>query len=121
MATETVANDAVFINLSIALFCLVANGFYVAAEFAIVKCKPLRIDQLANENAFGGKLARHILNFQENYLACCQLGITMASLGLGWVGEPTVAILIEPVLGNILPEHLIHFVAFMIGFITFMD
>jgi CBS domain containing-hemolysin-like protein len=47
MATETVANDAVFINLAIALFCLVANGFYVAAEFAIVKCKPLRIDQLS--------------------------------------------------------------------------
>ena len=119
MATETVADDAVFINLAIAFFCLVANGFYVAAEFAIVKCKPLRIDQLANENAFAGKLARHILNFQENYLACCQLGITMASLGLGWVGEPTVAALIEPVLGNFLPEHLIHFVAFMIGFITF--
>ena len=65
MATETVANDAVFINLAIAFFCLVANGFYVAAEFAIVKCKPLRIDQLANENAFAGKLARHILNFQD--------------------------------------------------------
>ena len=107
------------INLSIALFCLVANGFYVAAEFAIVKCKPLRISQMADENQFAARLCRRILKYQENYLACCQLGITMASLGLGWVGEPTVAALIEPVLGNFLPPHLIHFVAFMIGFITF--
>ena len=119
MAAESMGHDGTLLNLGIAFFCLVANGFYVAAEFAIVKCKPLRIEQMAAENQFAARLCKHILTVQENYLACCQLGITMASLGLGWVGEPTVAALIEPVLGNYLPEHLIHFVAFMIGFITF--
>jgi CBS domain containing-hemolysin-like protein len=106
-------------NLLIAFFCLVANGFYVAAEFAIVKTKPLRIQQLASEDKFGAKLSQYILKYQENYLACCQLGITMASLGLGWVGEPTVAALLEPVLANVLPPDLIHLVAFLIGFVIF--
>ena len=86
------------INLLLAVFLLAANAFFVAAEFALVKSRGFRIDALAEENQFGARLVQRILRNIEAYLACCQLGITMASLGLGWVGEPTVAALLHPVL-----------------------
>src|SRR5688572_22143792 len=56
----------------------------------------------------------------EAYLACCQLGITMASLGLGWVGEPTVAALLHPILTPLgMPQSALHFTSFLIGFLVF--
>ena len=56
----------------------------------------------------------------EAYLACCQLGITMASLGLGWVGEPTVSALLHPILAPLgMPESALHFTSFMVGFLVF--
>ncbi len=70
---------------------LIANGFYVAAEFALVKARGSRIESLAAEGSASAKLAVRIQANLEAYLAACQLGITMASLGLGWVGEPAVA------------------------------
>jgi CBS domain containing-hemolysin-like protein len=88
--------NATVLNLLLAAFLLFANGFYVAAEFALVKSKRFRIDAMAAEGRFGAKLSQEILNNIEAYLACCQLGITMASLGLGWVGEPTVSAIIRP-------------------------
>ena len=67
---------------------LAANAFYVAAEFALVKSRGFRIDALAEEKRFGAALSQRILNNLEAYLACCQLGITMASLGLaGWASR----------------------------------
>lgn len=75
---------------------------------------------MAAENRFGARLSQEILNNIEAYLACCQLGITMASLGLGWVGEPTVAALLEPLLVPLgMPEQTIHLTAFLIGFLVF--
>ena len=79
-------------------FLLAANAFYVAAEFALVKSRGFRIDAMAEQNRFGARLLKMMLGNVEAYLACCQLGITMASLGLGWVGEPTVSALLTPVL-----------------------
>lgn len=112
-------NDTVF-NLSLAAFLLFANGFYVAAEFALVKAKGYRIDSMAEEGRFGARLTQDILKNIEAYLACCQLGITMASLGLGWVGEPTVAAILEPLLLPLgMSPETVHFTAFMIGFLTF--
>ena len=102
------------LSLLLAVFLLAANAFFVAAEFALVKTRGFRIDALAEENRFGARLTQHILKNIESYLACCQLGITMASLGLGWVGEPTVAALLEPVLdaarhaGDGAPLHRLH-------------
>ncbi len=65
-------------------------------------------------------LVQRILQNIESYLACCQLGITMASLGLGWVGEPAVAALLEPVLAPLgMPERALHLTAFFIGFLAF--
>jgi CBS domain containing-hemolysin-like protein len=108
------------VNLSIAVLLLAANAFYVAAEFALVKAKGYRINMLAEENAFGARLVQKMMGNIEAYLACCQLGITMASLGLGWVGEPTVAALLHPVLVPLgMSEPALHLTSFIIGFLLF--
>jgi CBS domain containing-hemolysin-like protein len=108
------------LNLLLAAFLLAANGFYVAAEFALVKTKGFRMDAMAAEGQVGAVLSQHLLKNIEAYLACCQLGITMASLGLGWVGEPTVAAILEPLLYPLgIPEQAVHLAAFLIGFLVF--
>jgi CBS domain containing-hemolysin-like protein len=111
---------ATVVNLLLAIFLLAANAFYVAAEFALVKSRGFRIDAMVEQERFGARLVQHILRNIEAYLACCQLGITMASLGLGWVGEPTVAALLQPVLDPLgMPEKALHFTSFLIGFLVF--
>jgi CBS domain containing-hemolysin-like protein len=108
------------VNLLLAVFLLAANAFYVAAEFALVKSKGFRISAMAEQNRFGARLVKQILGNIEAYLACCQLGITMASLGLGWVGEPTVSALLHPLLTPLgMPESALHFTSFMVGFLVF--
>jgi CBS domain containing-hemolysin-like protein len=108
------------VNLLLAVFLLAANAFFVAAEFALVKSRGFRIDALAEQNRFGARLVQKILGSIEAYLACCQLGITMASLGLGWVGEPTVSALLEPALGPLgMPEQALQFTSFLVGFLIF--
>ncbi len=112
-------NDTLF-NLALAIFLLAANAFFVAAEFALVKSRAFRVETMAEEGRFGAGLARAMLHNIEAYLACCQLGITMASLGLGWVGEPTVASLLEPLLIPLgMPESAVHLTAFIVGFLLF--
>ena len=88
------------VNLLIAIFLLTADAFYVAAEFALVKSWGFRINAMVEQNRFVAGLLQQMMGNVEAYLACCQLGVTMASLGLGWLGEPTVAALLEPVWGR---------------------
>src|SRR5829696_2199202 len=108
------------LNLLLATFLLAANAFYVAAEFALVKSRGFRIEHMAEQGRFGARLALRMLTNVEAYLACCQLGITMASLGLGWVGEPTVSAIVTPLLLPLgMPAETIHLVAFAIGFLVF--
>jgi CBS domain containing-hemolysin-like protein len=108
------------VNLLLALFLLAANAFFVAAEFALVKSKGFRIDNLAKEETFGAELTQRMLMHVEAYLACCQLGITMASLGLGWVGEPTVSALLTPILVPLgMPQGALHVTSFLVGFLVF--
>ncbi len=109
-------------QLVLALFLVVLNGFFVAAEFAFVRIRGTSVDQLVEEGRPGSGTLQGVMTNLDNYLVTTQLGITIASLGLGWVGEPAVAALIEPVLEPILPAGLIHLVAFAIGFslITFL-
>jgi CBS domain containing-hemolysin-like protein len=109
-------------QLAIALFLVVLNGFFVAAEFAFVRIRGTSVDQLAENGRTGAGSLQTVMGNLDNYLAVTQLGITLASLGLGWVGEPAVASLLEPVLAPLLPASLIHLVAFAVGFsiITFL-
>lgn len=105
-------------TLTIILVLLLANGFFVAAEFALVKAKDIRINQLVNANSTIARLNRKMRDHLESYLAACQLGITMASLGLGWVGEPAVSAWIEP-LFHLVGLELPHTISFLIGFLLF--
>jgi CBS domain containing-hemolysin-like protein len=81
-----------------------ANGFFVAAEFALVRARDGKLQQLEDEGARGAGLAGHQLEHIDEYLSACQLGITMASLGIGFMGEPAIASLLESLLGDALPE-----------------
>jgi CBS domain containing-hemolysin-like protein len=90
---------AVFLVL---LFLLIAlNGVFVAAEFALVRSRRAKIEQLASEGARGANLVLLELDDIDEYLSACQLGITMASIGIGFLGEPAVAKLIEPIFGSL--------------------
>jgi len=88
----------VFWRLFGVLALVFANGFFVAAEFSIVTVRKTRIDQLIAEGHRGAKSVRRAVSDPDSYIAATQLGITMASLGLGWIGEPAVASLIQPML-----------------------
>lgn len=81
----------------ISVFVLVlANGFFVATEFAIVAVRRSRLEQMAEEGVANARAATEVVSHLDSYIAACQLGITMASLALGWIGEPAFAHLIEP-------------------------
>jgi CBS domain containing-hemolysin-like protein len=83
-----------------------ANGFFVAAEFALVRSRDGKLQQLEDGGARGAGLAGHQLEHIDEYLSACQLGITMASLGIGFMGEPAIASLLEGALGDTLPHGL---------------
>ena len=101
-----------------ALFLVLLNGFFVAAEFAIVKLRATKVEALAAKNGWRGHILRTVHNQLDAYLSACQLGITLASLGLGWVGEPAFAHLLEPLFGAIGIDSpaLTHGIAFFTAF-----
>jgi len=110
----------VSINLIAVVLLLVANGFFVAAEFSLVKARAFRLEGVAQGGSASARLTLRIQANLERYLAACQLGITMASLGLGWVGEPAVAALLEPLFSMWgVPETVLHTAAFVVGFLIF--
>jgi len=104
----------------LAVFVLVAtNGFFVAAEFGLVKVRRTRIDELVAEGKRVAKVVQDELRHMDNYIAATQLGITLASLALGWIGEPSLAHLIEPLFvfsGGIAATELAHSAAIAISF-----
>lgn len=109
--------EPILLNLTIALVLVLLNGFFVAAEFAMVKVRMSRIDALVEEGNKKAKFAKSILSNLNAYLSACQLGITLTSLGLGWLGEPTIRKIIEPALKMIqMPDSVIQVIAFLIGF-----
>lgn len=115
----------ILFNLFVILLLLLANGFFVASEFALVSVRQTRINQLANEGNSTAKITVNALKELDKYIAATQLGITIASIGLGWVGEATLAKIIHP-LFDFLPyvsnTVATHTVAVAIAFvlITFM-
>jgi CBS domain containing-hemolysin-like protein len=93
---------AVLWRLAALMVLVFANGFFVAAEFAIVSVRKTRVDQLIAEGHRSARAVRRAVTDPDSYIAATQLGITMASLGLGWIGEPALASMIEPAF-NYLP------------------
>ena len=110
------------LKLFAALLLVVLNGLFVAAEFAFVKLRATRVESMVQEGRMSAGLVKEATQKLDSYLAVCQLGITISSLGLGALGEPAIARLIGPLLAPLLPESLVHAVAFAIGFgiITFL-
>jgi CBS domain containing-hemolysin-like protein len=104
----------------LAIFALVvANAFFVAAEFALVGARRTRLEEMAKDGDRKAMLARRAIQSLDRYISATQLGITLASLGLGWVGEPALAGLIERIVG-FLPETVrpvaVHSIAASIAF-----
>ncbi|MFL5349619.1 MAG: hemolysin family protein [Hyalangium sp.] len=118
------ASEWIFLGLAILL--VLANGFFVATEFAIVKIRTTRLQALVDEGTPGAGMALRMVEKLDAYLSATQFGITLASLGLGWLGEPAFARLLEPVISRFVPESaretVGHSVAAAIGFaiITFL-
>jgi CBS domain containing-hemolysin-like protein len=101
-----------------ALLLVALNGFFVAAEFGLVKLRQTRVQSLAEKHGLRGKLLGTVHGRLDAYLSACQLGITLASLGLGWIGEPAFAELLNPVF-NVLgveSEKLIHGISLFFAF-----
>jgi CBS domain containing-hemolysin-like protein len=92
------AGGQIVLKLLAVLALVALNGFFVAAEFALVKVRGTQLDTLIEEGHRRAKLAKNITSNLDAYLSACQLGITLASLGLGWIGEPVIGHLLEPLL-----------------------
>ncbi|MFD2369268.1 hemolysin family protein [Brevibacillus sp. GCM10020057] len=110
-------------NLGMVVLLVFFNGFFVATEFSVVKVRESRIAQLVAEGNGRAKNVEKLLHNLDAYLSACQLGITLASLGLGWLGEPAVAQLLHPVFRYFgLNETVSSSISFIIAFsvITFL-
>jgi len=106
------------------LILVLLNGFFVAAEFALVKVRDTQLSPLIAEGHGAARVTRRVLANLDASLSACQLGITLASLGLGWVGEPVFAALLSPVLDLLQVESgtMRHSISFFVGFsvLTFL-
>lgn len=112
--------DTLGYSLTAVVALLAANAFFVAAEFALVKVRGYQLDQAVTEKRRAAALTLRLHRNLDKYLAACQLGITMASLGLGWVGEPAVAALLEPLLAKVgVTGPSLHTISFIVGFLLF--
>jgi CBS domain containing-hemolysin-like protein len=106
-------------RLAAVLALVFANGFFVAAEFALVTVRKTRIDQLIAEGSSLARPVRRAITDPDSYIAATQLAITMTSLGLGWIGEPAVSSIIQPALALlpvVLREATAHTIAVALGF-----
>ncbi|MGZ8667118.1 MAG: hemolysin family protein [Solirubrobacterales bacterium] len=108
--------------LVLLLLLVLVNGFFVAAEFAIVRSRPSRIDQLAAEGVRSAKIAAVQMEHVDEFVATCQVGITLASLGIGFLGEPAIAELLVPVFGGVMGHgaSLVISIAIAYAIVTFL-
>src|SRR6478736_3515018 len=98
VAREWEDGGQILLKLLAVLALVSLNGFFVAAEFALVKVRGTQLDTLIDEGNRRARLAKNITSHLEAYLSACQLGITLASLGLGWIGEPVLGHLLQPLM-----------------------
>ncbi|HEY4553891.1 MAG TPA: hemolysin family protein [Bacillaceae bacterium] len=111
------------INILLVIILIALTAFFVSSEFAIVKVRPSRIDQLIAQGNQKAVTAKRLLSNLDGYLSATQLGITVTALGLGWLGEPTVQRLLTPLFENFqVPDKLAGILSFIIAFgsITFI-
>jgi len=108
------------INIGLTIIFIILNGFFVAAEFALVKISKSKLKVMIREKRPFATTAMWLFNRQNLALSACQLGITMASLALGWIGEPAIAHLITPLIQDfgVTSDKVIHGIAFAIAFTT---
>lgn len=106
------------INLIFVLFLVFCNAFFVISEFAVVKIRRTKLEELAHAGSKRAKIALEINEHLNTYLSATQLGITLASLGLGWLGEPAVSRLLEDVFGSFFEgqQMLLHSLSFGVAF-----
>jgi CBS domain containing-hemolysin-like protein len=104
--------------IGLAFFLILLNAFFVAAEFGMVKLRNTRVLAIKNEYGLRGRILFQVHSQLDAYLSACQLGITLASLGLGWIGEPAVARLLEPIFlyFGLVSLEVTSVVSFVIGF-----
>lgn len=111
------------LNLVLIAILIALTAFFVASEFAIIRIRSSRIDQLIDEGNKNAIVAKKIISNLDEYLSACQLGITITALGLGWLGEPTVEHLIKPLLQGInIPSSITQVISLVIAFalVTFL-
>ncbi|MCP1425220.1 hemolysin family protein [Paenibacillus sp. FSL R5-0623] len=105
------------LNLVLVAFLIGLSAFFVAVEFALVRVRPSRIDQMIAEGNKRALAVKQAVANLDGYLSACQLGITITSLGLGWLGEPTVEKILHPVFESLqIPEAVSSFLSFVIAF-----
>ncbi len=106
------------LNIALVLFLVFANAFFVVSEFSIVKIRRTKLEELAHFGNKRAKIALKINDHLNTYLSAIQLGITIASLGLGWIGEPAVSKLLEMLFANWFADNpvLLHSVSFGVAF-----
>ena len=123
-ASQWESGEMIFLRLLVLFVLVLLNGFFVASELAIVKIRGSQLDTLIEQGDARAKLTKHITMHLEAYISATQLGITLASLGLGWLGEPFLAHMIEPAfhLAGINAPAVVTTVSFILAFslITFL-
>src|SRR5438552_945337 len=107
------ARTALALVLTVVL--VVANGFFVAAEYAFVRVRKTQLDEIGQQGSARARLASRVLDRLDQYISASQLGVTLCSLAIGWLGEPAVAALLEPIF-DWLPDPLLNVISFALAF-----
>lgn len=118
VVTQWESSGLIFLKLGAILLLVLLNGFFVASEFSIVKVRSSQLEPLADRGDARALFSKKIVSHLDAYLSATQLGITLTSLGLGWLGEPFLAAMIEPffALAGLNQPWIVHPAAFLIAF-----
>ena len=118
LPSEWESGGTVMLRICAILLLVALNGFFVASEFALVKVRSAQVDVLMEEGSKRAAVVRHVLSHLDSYLSASQLGITLASLALGWVGEPYLSVLLAPLFYKIgiVNATAIHTICVVLGF-----
>jgi CBS domain containing-hemolysin-like protein len=127
VGAEFPAVGQTILELAAMFFIVLLNGFFVASEFALVSARKSRLEARAEKGSAGAKAALRLLQNPTFFISTVQLGVTLASLALGWIGEPTIAKILEPAAAQFPVEgatatYLTHFTAIVVSFglVTFL-